>query len=337
MKNILYIGNQLAQKGKTATTIDSLGPLLEKEGYQLRYASSVSNIARRMVDMMRKTFKSRQWADVVLIDTYSTKNFWFAIVIARICISFNMKYVPILHGGNLPDRLDKNPKVTRAFLHNAHAVVSPGDYLRTAFAKAGYHNITKINNFIEIENYPFLERSVLEPKLLWVRSFAEIYNPQMAVRVLHLLKEKYPKASLTMVGPEKDGALENTKSLAQELQLEVNFTGLLSKKQWIERSKDHSIFINTTHFDNLPVSLIEAMALGLPVVSTDVGGIPYLIQHNVQGKLVPDGDVGKMVENIHHLIQHPKDVMTIITNARKRSLNYSWKEVSQQWRSLLDA
>jgi glycosyltransferase involved in cell wall biosynthesis len=155
--------------------------------------------------------------------------------------------------------------------------------------------------------------------------------------VLHLLKEKYPKASLTMVGPEKDGALESSKLLAQELQLEVNFTGLLSKKQWIERSKDHSIFINTTHFDNLPVSLIEAMALGLPVVSTNVGGIPYLIQHNVHGNLVPDGDVGAMVENIHHLIQHSKDVMTIVTNARKRSLNYSWKEVSQQWRSLLDA
>jgi glycosyltransferase involved in cell wall biosynthesis len=78
------------------------------------------------------------------------------------------------------------------------------------------------------------------------------------------------------------------------------------------------------------------MALGLPVVSTDVGGIPYLIQHNVHGKLVPDADVVEMVENIHHLIQHPKDVLTIITKARERSLNYSWKEVSQRWNSLLD-
>jgi glycosyltransferase involved in cell wall biosynthesis len=336
MKKILYIGNQLAQKGKTATGIDTLGPLLEKEGYQLRYASSVSNISMRMLDMMHTTLRSRKWAEVVLIDTYSTKNFWFAIVISQICRFLNLEYIPILHGGNLPIRLDQNPKVMGTFLHKAHAVVSPGDYLLTAFAKAGYHNITKINNFIEIENYPFLERSVLEPKLLWVRSFAEIYNPQMAVRVLHLLKEKYPKASLTMVGPEKDGALESSKLLAQELQLEVHFTGLLSKKQWVERSKDHSIFINTTHFDNLPVSLIEAMALGLPVVSTDVGGIPYLIQHNVHGKLVPDADVVEMVENIHHLIQHPKDVLTIITKARERSLNYSWKEVSQRWNSLLD-
>jgi len=337
MKNILYIGNQLGQKGKTATSIDTLGPLLEKEGYQLRYASSVPDISRRMLDMMYTTFKSKKWADVVLIDTYSTKNFWFAILISRLCTSFSIKYIPILHGGNLPIRLSKNPRVMGGFLNNAHAVVSPSDYLRSAFAKAGYHNVTKINNFIEIENYAFLERSVLEPKLLWVRSFAGIYNPQMAVRVLHLLRENYPKASLTMVGPEKDGALEACKLLAQELQVEVNFTGLLSKKQWIEKSKDHSIFINTTHFDNLPVSLIEAMALGLPVVSTDVGGIPYLIHPNVHGKLVPDNDVGAMVENIEHLISHPKDVMTIITKARKRSLDYSWKEVSQLWNSLLES
>ncbi|WP_292889832.1 glycosyltransferase family 4 protein [Nonlabens sp.] len=335
MKKILYIGNQLAQKGKTASSIDTLGPLLEKEGYQLRYASSISNVSVRMLAMMHSTFRSRKWAEVVLIDTYSTKNFWFAIVISQLCKFLNLKYIPILHGGNLPARLDQNPKVMGIFLHNAHAVVSPSDYLGTAFAKAGYHNITIINNFIEIENYPFQERSILEPKLLWVRSFAEIYHPQMAVRVLHLLKEEYPKASLTMVGPEKDGALQSSKLLAQKLQVEVHFTGLLSKKQWIEISKDHSIFINTTHFDNLPVSLIEAMALGLPVVSTDVGGISYLIQHKVHGKLVPDGDVRAMVENIQDLMRHPKDVFTIITHARERSLNYSWKEVSQQWNALL--
>jgi hypothetical protein len=147
MKNILYIGNKLAGKGKTATTIDTLGPLLQKEGYRLRYASSIQNRTIRMLHMMRMTYRSRKWADIVLIDTYSTKNFWYAVVISRICKTLQMNYIPILHGGNLPDRLHKNPNVIAAFIHNAHAVVSPSDYLSGVFAKAGGHKIVRKLSF----------------------------------------------------------------------------------------------------------------------------------------------------------------------------------------------
>lgn len=335
MENILYIGNKLAGNGKTATTIDTLGPLLQKEGYNLRFASSIQNISKRLLHMMRVTYLSRKWADVVLIDTYSTKNFWYAITISRMCKSLELKYVPILHGGDLPKRLKKNPKSIGAFIRNAHAVVSPSDYLSSAFAKAGYHNIIKINNFIELENYPFQVREHIQPKLLWVRSFAQIYNPQMAIYVLKSLKEKYPEASLTMVGPEKDGSQKSCKQLAKELNVEVKFTGLLSKKHWVELSQQHDIFINTTHFDNLPVSLVEAMALGLPVISTKVGGIPFFIDHDVNGKLVPDNDVEKMGSNIEDLINNPLKSTQIINKARANIKDYSWDEVRAQWSSIL--
>ncbi|WP_405371151.1 glycosyltransferase family 4 protein [Nonlabens sp. Asnod2-A12] len=336
MKNILYIGNKLAQQGATATTIDTLGPLLQKEGYQVRYASSVKNISKRMLHMMRMTYLNRKWADVVLIDTYSTKNFWYAITISRICKSLNIKYIPILHGGNLPSRIEKNPKAIKHFLDNAYKVISPSDFLSSAFINAGFNNIIKINNFIEIENYPFIERSITEPKLLWVRSFAEIYNPQMAVLVLKELKEKYPTASLTMVGPDKDGSQVACKRLANSLDIKVTFTGLLSKKQWVELSKSQNIFINTTHFDNLPVSLIEAMALGLPIISTNVGGISYLIDNGITGKLIPDNDVNAMVKSVDELITSPLECDTIIKTAKKYAHQFSWSEVSKDWRALLD-
>ncbi len=337
MKNILYIGNKLATKGRTATTIDSLGPLLHKEGYNVRYASSINNISRRMLHMMRMTYINRKWANVVLIDTYSTKNFWYAITISRLCRSLKIKYIPILHGGNLPKRITKNPKVIHSYLENAHAVVSPSDYLISAFAKAGYHHLTKINNFIELDNYLFQEREIKTPKLLWVRSFAQIYHPEMAVHVFKSIKEKYPEAILTMIGPEKDGSLAKCKKLAQELHLKINFTGLLSKGKWIELSKSHNIFINTTHFDNLPVSLIEAMALGLPVVSTNVGGISFLIENEKNGKLVPDGNIDKMVCAIDELISQPKHSQEIIKKGRETATFYSWSTVRHKWNALLQS
>ena len=80
---------------------------------------------------------------------------------------------------------------------------------------------------------------------------------------------------------QKDGSMEACKEYAAEEKLPVKFTGKLEKNEWIKISADAGIFINTSNIDNTPVSLMEAMALGLPVVSTNVGGIPYLIEDRV--------------------------------------------------------
>ncbi|MGJ8684511.1 MAG: glycosyltransferase family 4 protein [Nonlabens sp.] len=334
-KNILYIGNKLAGKGRTVTTIDVLGPLLKKEGFQLRYASSVQNVSARMLHMLRVTFLSRNWAHFVLIDTYSTRNFWYSITIGRLCKSLKIKYIPILHGGNLPERVTKNPKAIKAFIENAHQVVSPSDYLIHAFAKAGYQQLIKIPNHIDINQYDFKHRAVLQPKLLWVRSFDKIYNPEMAIDVLEILSKKYPEAKLCMVGPDKDGSMNTCISLAAQKNLNVEFTGLLDKEDWIAMSTDYDIFINTSHFDNLPVSIIEAMALGLPVISTNVGGIPYLIDNELNGLLLEPYQAERAADLIDDLIQQRINSEKMAHQARNTALEFDWNKVKQSWLQLL--
>ncbi len=103
--------------------------------------------------------------------------------------------------------------------------VAPSGYLYNAFAKAGFSNIKHIPNTIELENYPFKERLVFKPNLLWVRSFAEIYNPLMAIKVLEKLLQKYPEATLTMVGPDKDGSLALCEEYARKHQSPCTFYG----------------------------------------------------------------------------------------------------------------
>src|SRR5690606_32388170 len=118
-----------------------------------------------------------------------------------------------------------------------------------------------------------------KPRLLWVRSFSQIYNPVLALKIVEILKLKAMEVSLCMVGPDKDGSLQRCKEMATELNLPVSFTGLLSKQEWIALSRDFDIFINTTNFDNMPISVMEAMSLGMPVISTNVGGLPLLIEN----------------------------------------------------------
>ena len=147
-----------------------------------------------------------------------------------------------------------------------------------------------IPNSIDISLYPFLKRSKPKHKILWVRAFDKIYNPKLALETLELLIADFPDAELCMIGPDKDGSLNELSDLARKNSLPVTFRGKMSKVEWIDISKDFDVFLNTTNFDNTPVSLIEAMALGLPVVSTNVGGIPYLIEDQCNGVLVEPDD-----------------------------------------------
>lgn len=284
--------------------------------------------------MLWSVIKYRK-VDYVLIDTYSTVNFWYAFTTSQLCRLLQIKYIPILHGGNLPFRLKKNPKICGMIFKHSFQNVAPSLFLINEFKAEGYDNVIHIPNAIELEKYPFLEREKAVPCLLWVRSFAKIYNPIMAVEVFASIKKKYPEAALCMVGPEKDGSLSESKQIAEDLNTEVLFTGKLPKQDWINISKNYSIFINTTHFDNMPVSVIEAMSLGLAVVSTGVGGIPFLLENEKESLLVPDKDVNKMVEAIVRLIEDPELFREITNNSRKKIKQFEWQEVKLKWLTIL--
>ena len=334
-QRILYLGNKLANKGFTPTGIDTLGPRLEAEGFQLRYASSRRNKVLRLLAMFWAVLKSRNWAAYVLIDTYSTQSFWFAYCTGRLCSLLGLAYIPILHGGNLPERLKTSPKASKFLFRNAYINVAPSAYLMDCFSKNGYKKLINIPNAIDLSLYHFKQRKSIQPKLLWVRSFAEIYNPLLAIHLFHSLHLKYPAAELCMVGPDKDGSLELCKAEAERLGITVRFTGKLSREAWSTLATDYDLFINTTHYDNTPVSLLEAMALGLPVISTNVGGISKLITDDQNGLLVAANDEAAFVSAIERLLQHPELVDHLTTRAYQTVQTFNWEEVKKQWHKLL--
>ena len=337
MKNLLYIGNNLNHKKSNLSSIGVLGPLLEEEGYQVFYASSKINKIARLLDMLWTCFSLRKQIDLVLIDTYSTLNFYYALLVSQWCRVLGVPYIPSLNGGNLPHRLENNPKWCQLIFGYAKCSVSPSRYLQDSFKQAGYGNIHYIPNALILENYPYHYNRAKEVKLLWVRSFASIYNPALAVEILKTLKLEGMQASLCMVGPDSDGSLSRVKALAEEMEVTVTFTGKLTKKEWTALSRDYTVFINTTNFDNMPVSVIEAMALGLPVVSTNVGGMPYLIQHEKEGLLVPPNDVQAFVHAIKRLHSQPVFSKTLTFNARKKVEQFNWDIVRLKWHEVLSS
>ncbi|WP_037316512.1 glycosyltransferase family 4 protein [Salegentibacter sp. Hel_I_6] len=335
MKKLLYIGNELESRGGASTSIDRLAPLFRKEGFQVKTASTRKNQFFRLLDMQQSLLENRSWADLVLIDVYSTRNFWYAVVTAKLCKILELDYIPILHGGDLPLRLKKNPKLSAELFNNAKLNIAPSKYLYEVFQQAGFTNLKYIPNSIFLKDYSFKIRRDLKPKVLWVRAFAEIYNPMLAIKVLEELLKEYPGAELCMVGPEKDESYKECFNYAESKKLPVKFTGKLTKQEWTELSKDYDIFLNTTNVDNTPVSLIEAMALGLPIVSTNVGGIPYLLKDQENGLLVPYNSKSAMVEAISTLLENPDLAENISQNARNQAEKFDWARVKEDWKEIL--
>ena len=334
-KHLLYLGNKLSHKGRNATGVETLGKQLEQEGYQVTSVSSFSNKVVRLLHMLSTVFVKSKKVDFLLIDTYSTTNFWYAYLSAKIARTLQLPYICILHGGNLPSRLLASPAKTNELFSKAKYNIAPSSYLISAFEKKGFTNLKYIPNSIPIHAYTYKNRVFDTPKLLWVRSFAEIYNPTLAIEVFESLQQKFPQAELCMVGPEKDGSLAKCKALAEAKSVPVKFTGKLAKEEWVTLAEEYNIFINTTNFDNTPVSVIEAMALGLPVISTNVGGLPYLIDAEKDGVLVPKNNSDTFVNAIDRLIAQPEFAQQLSVAARKKVEQFDWEVVKQKWDAVL--
>lgn len=335
MKKVLYLGNDLAKGSKYHSAYATLKNNLINQGYTLKTASSQKNQGLRLVDMILSVLFNAKKVDYILIDTFSTSAFYYVLICSQIARLLKVKYIPILHGGNLPERLEKSPKMCKLIFENSKKNIAPSTYLQKAFAKKGYRSIL-IPNTIDIKDYIFKERKEIKPNILYVRAFAKIYNPVLAIRVLKNIQKVYPKATLCMVGPDRDGTLEQVKNEISKGSLEdsVRLTGVLPKEEWHKLSEDYDVFINTTDVDNTPVSLIETMALGMPIVSTNVGGIPDLMEDKTDCFLVEANDEAAMASAILELLKNENKTNQFSLKGREKAENMDWEIVKSQWEKI---
>jgi len=330
---LVFLGTM---NSSTPTTINTLPPMLEAVA-PVKTASPFKNRIICFLDLLRTSFTAKA-SDLVFIHTYSTRAFYYAWACAFICRLRGVKYIAYLHGGSLPERIDRNNRLLNRYFVKASAIITPSLYLKVATEKRGFGPVRLIPNFINLRDYPFKQRENLQPKLLWVRAFHQVYNPELAIWVLAELSKKYGKISLCMVGPDKDGSMERCRKLAGTLRVldRLTFTGRLSKQEWVSLAANFDIFINTTNVDNTPVSVIEAMALGLPIVSTNVGGIPYLLEHGRTARLVNKNDRQMMINEINRLLENKEEAAEQAKTARKLVESFAWEQIEPQWVNLVN-
>lgn len=334
--HVTYIGNFLSVHGYNPTVAESLVPMLKEQGFHVEFASSHLNPIVRMLDMLKAVIVTPKTRSCVIIDLFSgPRAFIAARIVSSACCLLGRKYILVLHGGSLPERWNTSRKALFKMLREARAVVSPSPFLARFFS--GYVDVLIIPNGIALENYPWRIRDIVRPHILYLRAFHKFYDPITAIRAFQRVWNKYKDAYLTMAGPDEDGTLKQCRSLVDELGVGdvVRFLGRVPKSEIPKIGIQHDIFINSSLVDNAPVSTIEAMAMGLCIVATSVGGLPYLLQHEETALLVPPGDPESMSEAILRILQDPDLARRLSTKARAVAEGMSWSKVIPQWVSLI--
>lgn len=314
----------------------ALGERLAAKGWQVTFTSRMRARLPRVLDMLRTTFRSRSRYDVAQVEVYSGSAFIWAELVCALLKRLEKPVILSLHGGSLPAFARAHPSRVRKLLACARHVTSPSGYLAEAIGAYGVP-VRVVPNPIEIGRYPWRRRERPEPKLVWLRAFHRTYDPEAMPRVMADLAVDVPDAEVTMIGPDKDGSLSRTRSLADKLSVgsRMHFPGAVAKQDvvgWLDRA---DVFVNSTTQDNTPVSVLEAMACGLPVVSTNVGGLPWLLEDGVSGLLVPPRRPDLLANAIRRVLREDGLAARLSEGARRRAGECDWSRVLPAWETLL--
>lgn len=331
---ILQVGNKLGEMGKSESFMETLDKKL-RSTYHIETISSVRNIFLKLLHMNFKVVWQARKIELVIIHSYSTLAFYYTLTVAFFSKILGIPYIVELHGGAYPNRIKATPTLCRYVFRNASEIVSPSGYLKEAVETFGFP-VTYIPNFINLENYNYKIPSKQIRNILWVRAFDKIYNPMLAPKILSHLNNSELK--LTMVGPIFDDTFDSTKIVAKELKVtnQITYTGQLTNMEWVALAANFDLFINTTNYDNRPISVLEAMALGLPVVSTNVGGLTGLINSGTNGFLVEPDNAKVFANAIQCIIDDAELANSISANARKYAEDYSWLRLKDVWFDLIE-
>jgi glycosyltransferase involved in cell wall biosynthesis len=271
-------------------------------------------------------------ADVVHIFSASYSSFLLAPMPAlAIAALLGKPTVLNYHSGEAPDHLRRSA-FARWVLARADRLAVPSPFLGQVFDTFGLP-ATVVPNMIPLERFPFRPRRPLGPRLLSTRNLEPLYNVACTLRAFQQVQRVHRDASLTVVGAGSDAT--RLSQLASALGLDrVAFAGRVPPDRIAEYYDAHDIYIQSPNIDNMPLSVLEAFASGLPVVSTDAGGVPTILRHGEHGLLTPVDDADALAGSVLRLLANPDEARAMAAAAHRTLEAYAWTTVRERWMTL---
>ena len=332
---ILFVGSFLSRQTGTKSIAEKLAEHWQANGGpKARLVSRSSNKYLRLSSILLGIFFYR--GKLVNVDVFSGNSLLIAKLAARISKLRGLKLVLTLRGGAIPDELNQRTDEYRSVLMQADYIQSPSHFLAAAIENKLGIKANYLPNPINLEHFkPIPETQGIN--LLWVRAFSKIYNPDLAIKTLSILNNDFPDLRLTMIGPDK-GILPQTKKLAKELGIEdsVDFIGPVANEKLASYYQSHAVYLNTTSYESFGTAVVEAAATALPIVSTRVGELPYLWEHDVNIKFAPEIEAESFAKEVEDLLINPRKAFQIGHGGANRVQEFEWNSINENWINLIN-
>ena len=343
---VALVGPLPPPPGGMANQCRQLADLLESEGVQVRRVRTnapyrpewmgklqFARAPARLLPFLADLWNACGTVDVVHIFANSG---WMWHLVAAPAIRFaRMRGVPVIvnyRGGGAAEFFTKAPPWVKRSAASANALIVPSGYLREVFERFGL-TAQIIPNIIDVERFKPREQvhAAPGPHIVVTRNLEPIYDIGTAIRAFAIVRRTHSSARLTIAGkgPDLAALTELCKSL--QVQDAVRFVGAIDNKAIAALYDSAHVFLNTSLVDNMPISVLEAFASGVPVVSTNVGGIPYIAENGRTALLVGPGQPEACAQAILRVLGEPQFAKALVIAGLEESQRYSWQAVSRLW------
>jgi len=325
--NVLLICNYKPKVGGISGQVDILQKMLQADGHTAEVFSTKAPLLRRMLLPFKLKSTGKDF-DVFHIHCCSNWGFLPAVVGVSVGRRLGKRIVLTYHGGGGEKFFDRHPKLVRHFLTRTDANIVLSGFLAQVFEKHGLPFVT-IPNILELDDSRFRQREMLQPNYICTRAHEPLYNIPCILRAFRKVQSIRPEATLTLVGGGSEH--ENLVRMTEELGLQnVTFTGRVANEDIYTYLDRADIMLSAPTVDNMPVSVLEAMNAGLLVISSKVGGVPYMVKNNNTGLLFDSDDSDALAGKMIWAIDNQTVARAIALQGHKAVSRYRWENIKEQ-------
>lgn len=328
-----YMAEHLAQRGHEVHVITSLDEGLPEENYEKGFY-----IHRLPRTKIRFAGAFIFWADIVRVIEKISPDIVHAqslgIGVPALLSKKILKFPYAVWGQGsdvyLPDWFTK--LTSKTIIKNANSVIALTEDMKRAMQAIYNRDITIVPNGIDLKEYiselPVQNVEGAEKRILFVGRLHPVKGVQYLLQAMQMVHEEVPGAKLILVGDGEER--EHLETLTDNLGIRecVEFAGRVPHERVQDYMNQAEVFVLPSLSEGFPVTILEAMACGLPIVATRVGGLPDIVEGGVNGYLVNVKNPNKIADKILFLLENDEVREEISANNREKAELYTWDKVT---------